>query len=340
MLYSPGMAEKILITGVSGFIASNLASALSRDGHDVIGIGRSPMLPFSAGTCRYLSLDICDFDKLRRTLIAEEPTTVYHLAAYSVLTAAQGEGTRAMLETNVVGTLNVLEACRRAEVPTVIVASSDKQYGALAAPPYDDEDGTAFLNGGVYELSKAQQDQTTRLYAGLYDVPAIRVARLCNIYGPGDIQWTRIVPGTIRRTIRGERPRITAGPAGESLREYLFVEDAITALRSLATDAATRGNAPLRRNDGKLARVAYNIPSGHRFPAAEVIKAVQTVMREDFGITGPEPEVFPGPSGIFEPGHQFVSPNKFRSLVPDWSPRDMPTGLRATIPWYLESLRK
>jgi CDP-glucose 4,6-dehydratase len=190
------MAEKSLITGISGFIAGNLANTLVRDGQDVIGTGRSVLRPLSADpACQYVPLDINDFDAVCRVIREQEPTTVYHLAAHSVLTAAMEPGPRFMLETNVGGTLNLLEACRRYAVPTIVVASSDKQYGALAAPPYDDEDSMAFLNGGVYELSKAQQDQTARLYAGLFDVPAVRVARLCNIYGPGDTQWTRIVPG-------------------------------------------------------------------------------------------------------------------------------------------------
>jgi CDP-glucose 4,6-dehydratase len=331
------MTEKTLITGISGFIAGNLANALARDGHTVIGTGRNSPPRFSAAACRYLPLDVRDFEAVCRLVAEEKPTTVYHLAAHSVLTAAAEDGPRAMLETNAAGTANLLEACRRAETPVVVVASSDKQYGALAAPPYDDEDSTAFLNGGVYELSKAQQDQTARLYAGLFDTPAIRIARLCNIYGPGDVQWTRIVPGNIRRTYRGERPRITAGTAGQALREYLFVDDAVTALRALAADARARGNAPLRRADGKLARVAYNIPSGFRHPAAEVIATIQTLLREEFGTIGPEPEVLPGPSGVFEPGHQFVSSEKFRALVPGWSPRDLTEGLRQTIPWYLEN---
>ena len=333
--------QKTLITGISGFIAGHLARTLANDGIEVIGSGRRPPEGREvAAACRFVPMDIRDFDATLDVFTQEKPRVVYHLAAMSFLHAAVTDGPRAMLETNVAGTWNVLEACRRAEVPVVVVASSDKQYGALAAPPYDDSDTTAFQNGGVYELSKAQQDQTARLYAGLYDIPALRVARLVNVYGPGDLQWTRIVPGNIRRTFLGERPRITAGRAGEALREYLFVDDAVTALRRLAQDSHERGNAPLRREDGKLARVAYNLPSGHKFAAGEVIAAIQQVMREDFGIVSPEPEVLPGTPGVFEPGSQFTDDAKFRSLLPQWSPRDLQAGLRATVPWYLDFFRQ
>jgi nucleoside-diphosphate-sugar epimerase len=84
-----------------------------------------------------------------------------------------------------------------------------------------------------------------RLYAGLYETPAIRVVRLANVYGPGDTHWSRIVPGSIRRTVEQEAPRITAGRAGEALREYVFLNDALEALVALA-------------------RVAFNIGSPHR----------------------------------------------------------------------------
>ncbi|MBC8101830.1 MAG: NAD(P)-dependent oxidoreductase [Cytophagales bacterium] len=330
----------VLVTGISGFIAQNLAGELARQGAEVLGVSRSaPAADGLAKGVRFRSLDLRDFAATRALLEEEQPRAAYHLAATSILHAAiSEEGARAMLETNVAATWNVLEACRRVEVPVVVVASSDKQYGAAATPPYDD-DSTVFGNGGVYELSKAQQDQISRLYAGLYDTPAVRVARLANIYGPGDTQWTRIVPNTIRRTVTGEPPRITAGPAGAALREYLFVDDAVAALMALATDAAVRGNSPFRRSDGRLARVAWNLSSGDRHPAAEVVAMVQSVLRSDFGITGPEPEVLPGTPGVFEPGHQFSKTDKLRALLPDWNPISLKEGLGKTIPWYLALLQ-
>jgi nucleoside-diphosphate-sugar epimerase len=332
--------KKTVVTGISGFIARNLADTLMRQGRDVLGVSRSAPTPNGlADAVPFRPVDLRDFSAVVALFSSERPETVYHLAATSILHAATSEeGARAMLETNVTATTNLLEACRRVGVPVVVVASSDKQYGALAVPPYDDEDSTAFGNGGVYELSKAQQDQTARLYAGLYDTPAIRVARLANIYGPGDTQWTRIVPNAIRRTVLGERPRITAGPAGAALREYVFVDDAVQALVALANDAAAQGNAPLRRSDGKLARVAWNISSGFRHPAAEVIATVQQVLRDDFGIAGMEPEVLPGTPGVFEPGHQFSRTEKLRTLLPDWNPLSLEEGIRKTAPWYLGQL--
>ncbi|GAB4464225.1 MAG: GDP-mannose 4,6-dehydratase [Armatimonadaceae bacterium] len=332
-----GANSKALITGISGFIAGNLAQALQAEGIAVVGVGRSPSSFVGNGT-RFVPLDMRDFDGCVAVLQAEKPQTVYHLAANSVLSAMLTEGPHTMLATNAFGTLNLLEACRIAEVPTVVVASSDKQYGAMAKPPYEDADTSGFQNGGVYELSKAQQDQIARLYAGLYDVPAVRVARLVNIYGPGDTQWTRIVPGTVRRLVRGERPRITAGPAGKALREYLYVEDCVRALRLLAADAHRRGNLPLRSQDGKLAQVAFNLPSGQRFPAGEVIQTIQRLLRDEFGIEGPEPEVQPGPEGVFEPGHQFVSGDRLQALFIEWLPLSLEEGLRRTIPWYLNHL--
>lgn len=334
--------QKTIVTGISGFIARNLADTLMRRGADVLGVSRTAPVPNRiADDVPFRAVDLRDFVATLALFTDERPETVYHLAATSVLHAAtSGDGTRAMLETNVTATTNVLEACRRVGVPVVVVASSDKQYGALAVPPYDDDDSTSFGNGGVYELSKAQQDQTARLYAGLYDTPAVRVARLANVYGPGDTQWTRIIPNALRRTVTGERPRITAGPAGAALREYVFVDDAVRALLALAADASGRGNAPLRRTDGKLTRAAWNISSGFRHPAADVIATVQQVLREDFGITGLEPEVLPGTPGVFEPGHQFSRTDKIRALLPDWNPVALEEGIRRAAPWYMAELSK
>ena len=327
---------KILITGISGFIAGGLARLLVTQGHHVLGVGRRDPV-----TVRGLfeALDVTDFAATRALLEREKPDVIYHLAALSILQAASGpEGARVMLETNVAGTWNVLEASRQVGVAAVVVASSDKQYGALAVPPYDDNDSTAFLNGGLYELSKAQQDQVARLYAGLYDTPAVRVARLANVYGPGDSQWSRIVPGTIRRTVQREAPRLTAGRAGEALREYVFLDDALMALSALAEDALARGNGSLRRDEGKLAQVAFNIGSPHRHAAGEVIRTVQAVLASAFGITGPAPEVLPGPVGVFEPGSQFSNPQRLKTLLPHYAPRALAEGLHLTIPWYLEQL--
>lgn len=326
----------ILITGISGFIAGGLARMFLAHGDRVLGVGRREPVTV---TVPFEALDVTDFAATRALLEREKPDVIYHLAALSVLQAASGpEGARVMLETNVAGTWNVLEASRQVGVSAVVVASSDKQYGALAVPPYDDTDVTAFLNGGVYELSKAHQDQVARLYAGLYDTPAVRVARLANVYGPGDSQWSRIVPGTIRRTVQGEAPRLTAGRAGEALREYVFLNDALEALIALAEDAVARGNSPLRRDEGKLARVAFNIGSPHRHAAGEVIRMVQAVLASAFGITGPAPEVLPGPVGVFEPGSQFSDHQRLKTLLPRYAPRALAEGLQLTIPWYLEQL--
>ncbi|WP_309713347.1 NAD(P)-dependent oxidoreductase [Armatimonas sp.] len=327
---------KTLITGASGFLARGLAQHLDPTKTKVLGIGRQA----GAFAGAFTALDITDFAATLALFEQERPEVVYHLAALSVLQAASGpEGARVMLETNVAGTWNILEASLRVGVRAVVVASSDKQYGALATPPYDDTDSTAFLNGGLYELSKAQQDQVARLYAGLYETPAIRVARLANVYGPGDTHWSRIVPGTIRRTVQQETPRITAGPAGEALREYVFLDDALEALVALANDEQRRGNVPLRREDGKLARVAFNIGSPHRHAAAEVIQTIQTVLREEFGVTGMAPQVQPGTPGVFEPGSQFSKLERFQALLPSYAPRPLIEGLRLTIPWYLAQLR-
>lgn len=326
------------LTGISGFLAGHLARRLQAQGQTVVGYGRRP--PEGLDGVGFVPGDLRDAEALAEALAATRPEVVYHLAALSTLqSAADPEGVRAMLEVNVAGTLRLLDACRATAVPAVVVASSDKQYGARAAIPYDDADTAGFVNGGVYELSKAQADQGARLYAGLFDTPAVRVARLVNLYGPGDTQWSRIVPGTIRRTIEGIAPRVTAGPAGAATREYLFVEDAVTALSALADDARASGNAPHRQPDGRLARVGFNVGSPHRHAAGEAIALIQRVLAQEFGVVGPPPEILPGMPGVFEGGSQSTDTARLQALLPGWAPRSFADGLRATLPWYLDRLR-
>lgn len=330
-----------VITGIGGFIAGHLARALADRGESVVGLARRQPHPvvFDDGV-RFVLGDISDPKQMHELFRRLKPRTVFHLAAHSVLT---GSSAAEMLAVNVSGTVNVLEACRAAGIPACVVASSDKQYGALAAPPYEDNDSTVFLNGGVYELSKAQQDQTARLWAGMYETPSVRVARLVNVYGAGDVHWTRIIPGTIRRTLQEEAPRITAGKAGEALREYILVSDAVLALLALAQDAHAVGNAAYSATEGKLAHVAFNIGGGSRLSAPHVIETVQSVLSDDFGVPGITPLVQPASSGVFEPGSQFSSVDKIVALFAKqgkaYAPSLLRDGLRTTIPWYLDHLR-
>jgi CDP-glucose 4,6-dehydratase len=324
-----------LITGISGFLGGRLAARLAARGETVAGLARRPPDTMSE-TVAFYPVDLADAEAVRRVIERVRPRTVFHFGAVSFLQAGAGaDGPLPLFEANVRGTWNLLDACRRTDVPAVVVASSDKQYGALAASPYDDSDSGGFISGGVYALTKSQQDQIVRLYAGLYDVPALRIARLVNIYGPGDTQWTRIVSGTMRRLIEGQAPRLTAGPAGAAEREYVFVDDALDAIEALAHDASVRGNAPLRREtDGQLARIAFNVGCEHRHTAAAVIAACRAALSETCGIVGPASEVLPGIDGVFEGGSQATSTERLRTIVPDWNPRPLDAGLRETAPWF------
>ena len=334
----------ILITGISGFVAGHLARTLAGGGETVVGIGRRPPAGDThAAVARYFPCDVTDAAETARVIASAAPHTVYHLAAHA---AIAGVSVADMLHANVGGTLNVLEACRAASVPACVVASSDKQYGSLAKPPYYDDDRAVFENGGAYELSKSQADQTARLFAGMYEVPAVRVARLVNLHGAGDTNFSRIIPGTIRRCLRGEPARVTSGAAGEALREYVHVADAVTALRLLARDATGQGNALCRASYGKLASVGINVCGGGRERARWVIHAVRTALRDDFGITSPEPEILPNPAGVYEEGSQYGSGETMNALSERWAgemglryaPRSLAEGLRGTIPWYLDYL--
>lgn len=196
---------RLIITGSTGFLANHLIQAIIPSGHEVIGVGRS--------------LDRLDFS------LAGIDALV-HLAAQTEMRKAV-EDPIETFEGNIRGTWRVLEACRKYKVRRVIVASSDKAYGRSEAP-YDER--TIFAPDRPYETSKACADLIARTYASTYGM-SVAVTRCVNLYGPGHLNFSTLIPGTIKRIIHGERPIIRNG--GRMKRDFLFVEDAVDAYARL-----------------------------------------------------------------------------------------------------------
>jgi CDP-glucose 4,6-dehydratase len=175
------------------------------------------------------------YEDVERAVNNSEVDTVIHLGAQPIVGAA-ARAPRHTFETNIQGTWNVLDACRLigSRVQRVVVASSDKAYGAQPRLPYVEDMPLAGIQ--PYEVSKSCTDLIARSYAKTYGVP-VAVARCGNIYGPGDLNWNRIVPGTMRSLIRGEQPVIRSD--GSLIRDYLHVDDVTSAYLTLADRADT-----------------------------------------------------------------------------------------------------
>jgi len=317
--------RRVLVTGATGFVGSWLTAALVHAGAEVVALVRDRPartlfdlfdLP---GRVTIVSGAVENLPVVERVLNEYEVEACFHLAAQAIVGAAP-RSPLSTFETNVRGTWTVLEACRRVSGPSrVVVASSDKAYGEQPSLPYTEQSP---LEGRFpYDASKACADVIARSYAVTYDLP-VAVARCANIYGGGDLNFSRLVPGTIRSALRGEPPAIRSD--GTPVRDYLYVEDAVEAYLLLGEQT----NAPGVRGE------AFN------FGTAEPV-SVLTLVREILeraDIPRLEPRVLG--SATHELSRQFLSSARAEARL-GWRPRvARPEGLRRAVTWYREFLGK
>jgi CDP-glucose 4,6-dehydratase len=255
-----------------------------------------------------------DVSTVERAVTVHDVDTVFHLGAQTLVGVAH----RAPFETwesNVRGTYTLLETCRRHAdlVERVIVASSDKAYGASESLPYAE---TLPLDPSFpYEVSKACADLIARSYHRTYGLP-VAVARCGNVYGGGDLNWSRIVPGTVRSLLRDERPVLRSD--GTFVRDYLYVRDTATAYLDLADGLGREG----------VAGEAFNFSDESPLTVLQIVEAIARIM----GCEGIEPVVLNEAAG--EIHDQILSAQKARSTL-GWAPRHtFETGLSETVEWY------
>ena len=238
--------KNVLITGGDGFVASNLAADLIRRESNVVVVLRHQR-PLS--TLKLLGLsgavpdveysDLSDFLAVQQLCNRHRIDTVFHLAASAIVSDAS-RAPMSTIRNNIISTLNILETARINHIPRVLIASSDKCYGDHADAddperlPYRENQGLRGLD--VYSASKVCADMIGQTYALQFQLPVI-IVRSCNIYGPGDLNFTRLIPRTILRLFSDLDPVINEGNA-RVLREYIFIDDLIKAIRFLAEHVA------------------------------------------------------------------------------------------------------
>jgi CDP-glucose 4,6-dehydratase len=313
--------SRAFVTGATGLVGSALVRRLLADGTDVVALVLDPDPQselYRSGTVERVTVvagRLEDLDTVERAIAVHEPDTVFHLGAQTLVGAAR----RAPLltfETNVRGTWNVLEACRRpaSVVQRVVVASSDKAYGEAETLPYRED----MPLGGrePYEVSKAAADLVTQTYATAYGLP-VAIARCGNIYGPGDLNWSRIVPGTIRSLLRGEQPVLRSD--GTFVRDYLYLEDVVDAYLALA-DGLSRG--ALTPGD------ALNFSDESPLTVLELYEAICKAA----GFPGTDPNILGDAPG--ELHDQWLSAELARTRL-GWAPKvGLDEGLARTVEWY------
>jgi CDP-glucose 4,6-dehydratase len=259
--------------------------------------------------------DVTDYGSLLRVFNEHDVRAVFHLAAQAVV----GKANRAPLgtwESNVRGTYTLLEACRTAPGPIerIVVASSDKAYGDHDELPYRED--FALRARHPYDVSKACADMIARSYAATYELP-IAVTRLANVYGPGDLNWSRLIPDTARALARGEPPVIRSD--GTSERDYVYIQDAVDAYLAVA--------ASLERPE--LRGRAWNA-------GCEAPVSVEDVVRRLIEISGRdvEPEIRGHGPPHGEIDRQYLDSTAIREEL-GWEPKwDLDRGLKATWDWY------
>ena len=311
------------VTGGTGLVGSWLVQRLVQAGADVICLVRDWVPQSELVRSRHIEQvtvvrgDICDRDLLERILGEYEIDTVIHLAAQTIVTIAN-RNPISTFETNIAGTWNMLEACRRSpRVRQVVIASSDKAYGDQETLPYNES--TPLQGQHPYDVSKSAADLIAHTYAVSFDLPVV-VTRCGNFYGGGDLNWNRIVPGTIRSILRGQRPVIRSD--GKSVRDYFYVEDGAAAYMLLAERLAV---SPRLRGE------AFNFSYGNQISVLELVNRILVLMQSDF-----QPEI------LNEAGHeilmQYLNSAKARQIL-GWEPLfTLEDGLDRTIAWYKEFL--
>lgn len=311
--------RRVLVTGCSGLLGSSLTAELLRLDADVTGLIRD-WVPSSRlvteGCSEKINIvrgDIEDIDVLERCLGEYEIECVFHLAAQAIVGTAN-RNPLPTFRTNIAGSWNLFEACRRVStVKSVVVASSDKAYGTPDTLPYDE---SMPLNGRhPYDVSKSCTDLLAQTYHASYGLP-VCITRCGNFFGGGDLNFNRIIPGTIRSVLEDERPVIRSD--GSMVRDYIYVRDVVDAYLMLARSM----------EDPAIHGEAFNFSTETRLNVLELTRRILRIMdRADL-----EPVILNQASNEIQ--EQYLSAAKARARL-GWKPRfDLDSALTETVDWY------
>lgn len=312
------------VTGANGFVGSHLVRRLTGRGAKIVCLqrdavrGKSLELFDLQDKITIIKGAIDDFSLLKEILDEYEIDAVFHLAAQALVGAANNSPL-STFETNIRGTYLLLEACRQSKnVKRIVVASSDKAYGSHESPPLSEN--FALRGRFPYDVSKACADLISQSYARSYDLP-VAIVRAANIYGPGDLNLSRIIPGTIISILKNENPIIRSD--GTPIRDFVYIDDVID------------GYLLLAENIEKAHGEAFNFGTNKPIQMLDLVKLIL----ETSGKTGTlTPEVALKTKIEREIDAQYLSTEKMNEFF-GWSAKiDLKDGLRETFDWYREYL--
>jgi len=320
--------RNVLVTGARGFVAAHIIKRLSEAGAQIVGVERDLFrttyfdMEGLGQVATVIQGDLSDYELMARLLSRCEVQTVLHLAAQALVGKANQQPLPTF-DSNIRGTYVLLEAARQAwdedhgTVEGVVVASSDKAYGQHAELPYTEQTPLEGLH--PYDASKACADILARTYALTYGLP-VAVTRCANLYGPGDLNFSRLIPDTIRALLEDRRPQIRSD--GTPQRDYLFIDDAVGAYLTLAQQL----DNPQVKGD------AFNFGTGDPVPVLQLVEEIVQIA----GVQGLEPEVLGQSWGEIQ--HQYLDATKAHQIL-GWQPQvSRREGLQTTIDWYWDYL--
>jgi len=264
--------KRVLVTGGTGFVGSHLVKALLKRGASVVStyLDLDPYSYFAtqklAEKTTLARVDLTDFDAVHDLVTSREITHIFHLGAQALVGVAY-HNPRRTLDSNVMGTVNVLESARLyGRVQSIVVASSDKAYGKASEEKYTED--MALRGDHPYEVSKSATDLISYSYFKTYGV-RVAISRFGNIYGEGDLNFSRIIPGAIASLVNGETLEIRSD--GKHVRDYLYVRDVVD------------GYLLLSENIEKTKGEAYNFGSYETLSVIEVLRVIENALGEKLG---------------------------------------------------------
>ncbi|WP_286058889.1 GDP-mannose 4,6-dehydratase [Bacillus mojavensis] len=316
--------KNVFVTGCTGLLGSYLVKELIEQGANVTGLVRDhvPQSNLYQGDhvkkMNIVQGALEDLPVIERALGEYEIDTVFHLAAQAIVGVANRNPV-STFEANILGTWNVLEACRKHPlIKRVIVASSDKAYGDQENLPYDED--MPLQGKHPYDVSKSCADLISHTYFHTYGLP-VCITRCGNLYGGGDLNFNRIIPQTIQLVLDGEAPEIRSD--GTFVRDYFYIEDAVQAYLLLAE----------KMEELNLAGEAFNFSNEIQLTVLELVEKILKKMNSNL-----KPKVLN--QGSNEIKHQYLSAEKARKLL-NWAPAyTIDEGLEKTIGWYTEFFKK
>lgn len=315
--------KNVFITGATGLLGSHLTTNFVNMGANVTILNRDIVPKSLLWQTLHNSVNIVqgkleDYEILERIINEYEITNVFHLGAQTIVGTAN-RNPMSTFETNIRGSYNLLEACRRNSslIETVVVASSDKAYGTKDTLPYDE---TTPLRGvHPYDVSKSCVDLIAHTYYNTYKLP-VCITRCGNLYGPGDLNFSRIIPGTIKDILTGNQPVIRSD--GTFIRDYFYVKDAALSYQTLAEK--------MYSND--ILGQAFNFSNEIQVSVIQLVNKILKLANSEL-----KPIIL-GKTNLSEIKDQYLSAEKARTLL-DWHPTyTLEQGLNETIMWYRDNI--